>query len=245
MTCLRCAALPDTAFENGCACDHGGFPPCEDMAIGLASLPAPLPGFADYREHLLSAAARRPALAGWTARAEDDLGVMLLESWAYVLDIVRFYDRQIASNSYLRTASDPLALRRLVALIGYRPRPAIAATATLALVASGRDPVLVPAGTSFRSKAAGAVPAQIFESGAPARIDPRHNGWELAPRRPEIYQGLLAFAPEAPGLTAGQFVFIAVTDRAAPAAARVGKLSKARMADGKDYRVVTLSPAKA
>src|SRR5688500_6831504 len=95
MTCPRCASRPDMAFESGCACDHCGFPPCEDIAVGLAGLPAPLPGFDDYREHLLSSAARRPALAGWTARSEDDLGVMLLEGWAYVLDIVRFYDRLI------------------------------------------------------------------------------------------------------------------------------------------------------
>ena len=183
MTCERCAPGPDVAFDSGCACDHRASTSCEDIAIGLSELPPPAPGFADYRERLLSAAALRPALAGWSARADDDLGVMLLEGWAYVLDILRFYDRQIASNSYLRTATDPLALRRLVALIGYRPRPAVAAQATLALIASGRDPsssrpapgsgarppALFPPRSSRRSRPPGSIRATMAGSSA-------HNG---------------------------------------------------------------------
>lgn len=123
-------------------------------------------------------------LADWRARETGDLGVMLLEMWAYVLDVLGFYDERIANETYLRTAVRPESLLRLVELIGYHPRPALAARVTLALLAEeGNGPVAVPPGVAFRSGPFGDEPPQVFESGAPAAIDPRRNEWTLAPIR--------------------------------------------------------------
>src|SRR5204863_20176 len=88
----------------------------------------------------------------------NDFGIMLLEMWAYVCDSIAFYDEVIADECYVRTASQRQSLRKLVGLLGYVPRPAIAASVELAVIAAGRQPVLLPAGTQFRS---GAI---IFDS---------------------------------------------------------------------------------
>lgn len=59
-------------------------------------------------------------LMGWFARQDYDLGLMLLEMWAIIGDVVGFYDEQIANECYL--------LRRLASLP--RPSPAFTACAT-------------------------------------------------------------------------------------------------------------------
>jgi hypothetical protein len=47
--------------------------------------------------------------------------------WAYVLDILGFYDEQIADEATCARRSRP-SLRKLVELIGYQPRPALGAS---------------------------------------------------------------------------------------------------------------------
>ena len=87
---------------------------------------------------------QRP-LRDWRAREGDDVGIMLLEMWAYVLDVLAFYDERIANESYLPTAIRPVSLQELIALIGYLPRPAIGAEVTLALFAeTGKDSSAYP-----------------------------------------------------------------------------------------------------
>jgi hypothetical protein len=241
MTCLVCLPKPDSAFLSGCSCDYEPYPPCDAIPPGSPQLPAQVLGFPQFRENLLSTAARRPEFLDWAARAVDDLGVVLLESWAYVLDILAFYDRRIAEECYIRTARDPASLRRLVGLLGYQPSPAVASSAIVAAIADGRDPVTIPAGTQLRSKSVPGIPAQLFETKQKTLIDPRKNGWQLAPVRPTIYSGILAFAPGETGVLAGQVVAI-VVGGAPSGAATVVDLSAKAMPDGAEYRVATLSP---
>ena len=167
-------------MTTGCPCDDAPFPAEPDIPPGLATLPRQVLGFPDYRHAILAQLRSHPALAGWRAREGDDLGLMLVESWAYVLDVVAFYDQQIAQQLYLGTATDPGATRRLVELIGYRPRPAVAAEGLLAAIAERGPKVIIPAGTAFRSEAFGNEPPQVFESDAEVAIEWRRNRWTLA-----------------------------------------------------------------
>ncbi|MBV8686499.1 MAG: baseplate J/gp47 family protein [Alphaproteobacteria bacterium] len=244
MSCLACALRTDASLASGCACDWEIYPPCDTVPPGLAALPPQALGFPQIREHLLSTAGQRTELAGWSARADDDLGVMLLESWAYVFDIVQFYNRRLASRGYVRTAPDAASLHRLTALIGYRPRPAVAAAITLAAIAENKGPAEIPAGTRLRSKGVPGIPPQVFETAAAAVADPRLNEWELAPVRPATFDGLVAFAPRAPGVLAGQTVAF-VLNGAAAGGARVLELRPERMPDGADYRVATFTSVPA
>jgi hypothetical protein len=164
-----------------CRCDTRLFPATLAIPAGLSDLPRQLAGFPEFRAAMLALIPQKPALAGWRARGDDDFGVMLLEMWAYVCDVVSFYDKLVADESYLRTAKLRPSVRKLVSLLGYVPRPAVAAAVRLALLAEGQQPIVVAPGTAFRSAAFGAEPPQVFELDVAASIHPAANQWKVAP----------------------------------------------------------------
>ncbi|MDI6104127.1 hypothetical protein QLQ12_36600 [Actinoplanes sp. NEAU-A12] len=168
-----------------CPCDTFTHPAPAAIDAGLTVIPRQIATFEQFRRAMLAELpAHRPALAGWRARGDQDLGVMVLEMWAYACEVLSFYDETIAHESYLRTARLAPSVRRLVELLGYRPRPAVAARARLAVRADGRQPLVLPAGTAFRSSAFGAEPPQVFELDADTTVHPLLNGWALEPTRP-------------------------------------------------------------
>ncbi|HEY0480557.1 MAG TPA: baseplate J/gp47 family protein [Kofleriaceae bacterium] len=178
-----------------CVCDHPELFPPLDIGAGLPSLPRQIGGFPQFRAAMLAAIGDRtryPALAAWRARSGDDLGLLLVDAWAYICDVLAFYDQVLANEGFLGTAQLPVSLRRQVALIGYRPRPAIAASARLAVLLDGRRPIAVPAGTAFRSGAFGAEPPQVFETTADAAVHPDLDQWPVIPPRPATLSGTLA-----------------------------------------------------
>ena len=104
----------------------------------------------------------------WRTDGQGDLAVMIAEWFAYVADILCFYNEQIANQDYLRTAGQPDSVANLIALLGYRPRPAIGATGRLAAILSpgpsfGGRGIVLPKGLQFQSKPAGGAAPQIFE----------------------------------------------------------------------------------
>ncbi|MEL6265723.1 MAG: hypothetical protein AAFR52_08750 [Pseudomonadota bacterium] len=224
-----------------CPCDDRAFPGPPDIPAGLDRLPRQIATFAEFRRALLDGIDEQVALADWRARGGDDFGVMMLEWWAYVLDVLAFYSGEIATESYLRTARRDASLQRLVALIGYTPKPAIASTATLALFAETGQPVLVPAGTAFRSDAFGDEPPQVFETGTEALIDPTLNGWTLAAIPPTAFgAGPLLLALETAAARAGQTAVLAIGKTLH--AARIAAVETVTRLDGADYAEVTLDP---
>jgi hypothetical protein len=173
---------------SGCPCDVIVFPPERRIAAGLAAFERQTAIFPEWRVALLAAVRRYPALANWRARDVDDFGRMWLEAAAYTLDVISFYDEVFSHEGFVRSAVLPESLRGLVALLGYIPRPAVAASVLLAALAEGRKPVLLPAGTAFRSGAFEGNPPQVFELTAPATIDPALNAWTMKPVRPTVLQ---------------------------------------------------------
>jgi hypothetical protein len=51
-------------------------------------------------------------LADWTTRQDDDFGIALIDLWAYVADVLTFYQERTANEAYLRTARRRAAVRR-------------------------------------------------------------------------------------------------------------------------------------
>ena len=172
-----------------CPCDRLQHPGKPDIPAGLTALPRQLAGFPEYRLALLRDIQNRSPLARWRGREGNDLGIMLLEMWAYVLDILAFYDERIANETYLRTAIRTASLYQLVRLIGYSPRPALAAEVVLGAIAEGKKTVVLPPRTGFRSDAfAGELP-QIFETEIEQTIHPFLNEWTLAQVRDALPKG--------------------------------------------------------
>src|SRR5207244_4133340 len=137
----------------------------------------------ELRAAILAAIRAKAALKDWRARGVSDFGVMVLEMWSYVCDCISFYDEAIASEAYLRTAQLRPSLRKLVALLGYLPRPAVASKVALALLAEGRQYIALPRGTAFRSGSFPGGSPQVFELDSDCRVHPFTNKWALLPNR--------------------------------------------------------------
>lgn len=231
--------------DANCPCDVFVHPQPLVIDAGLPVLPRQIAGFAQFRHAMLSALPGHPELAAWRARGDQDLGVMLIEMWAYVCDVVAFYDETIANEAYLRTARLSPSVRKLVALLGYRPRPAVAARARLAIKADGRVPLVLPAGASFRSSAFGAEPPQVFELDADTRVHPLLDGWSLAPVRPQAIAagaGSLLLAPDSATARPGDHLLL--LSGGTPAGVYTAQAVAAVTAgDGNKYKQVTLDRA--
>ncbi len=164
--------------QKGCSCGSGSVcwtPP----PSGLVVLPLQKAGFAEIRSRMLAEVNDHAPLSEWTTRTPGDLGVMLVEWWAYISDILHFYDGVFAHDSYLIPSRRQVSTGRLVELLGFRPRPAMAAQVVLGVIARGRRPVLLPAGQQVRSGAFDDQSPQIFEIDRAALIDPARNQWQL------------------------------------------------------------------
>jgi len=111
----------------------------------------------------------------WRTDGGGDLAVMIAEWFAYIADIITFYNERIANQDYLRTADLPESVNNLIALLGYRPRPAIGAVGTLAALLSpgpsfGGQPITLPQGLQFQSKPTPGLAPQTFELSAATTI---------------------------------------------------------------------------
>jgi uncharacterized phage protein gp47/JayE len=115
------------------------------------------------------------ALTAWQAGlgtdpSVADLAVMMVEWWAYLGDILTFYNERIANEDYLRTAIQTDTPGALVQLLGYRPRPAIGNAGTLAALMTPSilpgQTVSLPQGLQFQSKPGPGQAPQTYELSA-------------------------------------------------------------------------------
>ena len=107
-------------------------------------------------------AADVPALRDLTTRSGGDFTIALLDAWAAVADVLTFYQERIANEAYLRTATERRSLVELANLIGYVPRPGVAASAYLAFTlddtgTAGRRPDAGRDAGTERSRPGGAA----------------------------------------------------------------------------------------
>lgn len=125
-----------------------------------------------------------PQLAALTTRSPADPALALLDAWACVADVLTFYSERIADEGYLGTATERQSLVELARLVGYRPRPGLAASGWLAytLDPDPADPiVLVPAGSKVQSVPEPGGKPQLFETADDLAARP---SWgTLTPRR--------------------------------------------------------------
>ena len=89
---------------------------------------------ASFKEQMLSrlTSSDFPQLQYLKTRDEDDFTIALLDAWAMSLDVLTFYQERIANESFLRTATEQRSVYYLANLIGYKPRPGVAASAYVA-----------------------------------------------------------------------------------------------------------------
>lgn len=103
-------------------------------------------------------------LAGLTTRAAGDPSLALLDAWAVVGDVLTFYQERIANEGYLRTATERRSVLELARLVGYAPRPGVAASTYLAYTLDPGPEALIPAGAAARSVPGPGEMPQVFET---------------------------------------------------------------------------------
>jgi len=155
--------------------------------------------FGSIRRTLLDRTTREASLARLSTRQPDDHAVATLELWAVVADVLEFYSERYLNEAYLGTATETRSVERLARLVGYRPRPGVAALAWLAFTLEPDTAALVPAGLAIQSvpgpTADGPPPPPVtFETLAPLAADARWNA----------VRAFVASGPAGPAFAAGQ-----------------------------------------
>ena len=126
-----------------------------------------------------------PQLAGLTSREPDDPAIALLDAWAMVGDVLTFYQERIANEGYLRTATERRSVLELGRLVGYRPRPGVAASVYLAYTIDDKfkEEALIPAGSRAQSVPGPGETAESFETSEDLKARATWN--DLRPRLSE------------------------------------------------------------
>lgn len=155
-----------------CPCETFVHPMVISNPPGRDTLAYRVGDYPTFRQALLFARPGETELINWRPSAHGDLALQMVEWWAYLSDILTFYNERAANQFYLRTAdpNQPESLQRLIRILGYRPRPGIGATGTLAAQMSKPVPFILPQGFAIQSKPGPGKQPQIFELDADTPI---------------------------------------------------------------------------
>lgn len=171
---------------------------CNSIDCGLAptdtSPPKPLPAIdlmaKDYDSLLRAMLDLLPARApGWADRSEADLGMAVLELFAYGGDQLSYLQDRVALEGFLRTATQHESVKKLLRLIDFTIYPGHAARAVLAFEAAGNVPLYLPAGFQVGTKGTASAPAVTFETGADVVVFPALSRVALASDAPSNAAG--------------------------------------------------------
>lgn len=70
----------------------------------------------------------------WTDRSEADFGIVLVELFAYMADILSYYQDRIANEAFLHSAQERRSVIEHLRLLGYEMAPAAAAAGKLSVI---------------------------------------------------------------------------------------------------------------
>lgn len=121
-------------------------------------------------------------LRGLRTRRADDASIAVLSAAATVFDVLTFYQERIANEGFLRTATERRSVLELGRLVGYVPRPGVAASVFLAYAMEDKsEPVEIPAGARAQSIPLPNELPQSFETSE--KIEARKEWNDLKPRQ--------------------------------------------------------------
>ena len=129
---------------------------------------------------------------GWHEGTDTDYQTVFIELWAYLADVLTFYQERIANEAFLGTAVLRDSLLRHVALTGFRPSPGAGATGLVAFSVAKNQSVTIPAGFRVGSKAQSGKPAVVFETKSATAATGDNTSIPLSPLSPTV-----PFAPGA------------------------------------------------
>jgi hypothetical protein len=176
---------PPAAPAAGCPCEVPQDPQVVTNPPGLTSISDRVDDFTGFRRALLRPLLGEQALGVWRPAA-GDLGLQFLEWWAYIGDVLTFYNERIANESYVRTAQCPASIAGLAGMLGYVPAPGLAATGQVGAIRTTTypaEPLAIQAGMQLSSTPTPGVPAQTFEAVAASFSGPSDVAATLPPNQ--------------------------------------------------------------
>jgi len=150
------------------------------------------------------------ALSKLTTRDGSDPAIAWLDAWAVVADVLTFYQERIANEGFLRTATERRSVLELARLVGYEPRPGVAASTHLAFTveekaksplapaaapsteATEDEPeVVIPAGSRAQSVPGPGELPQPFETSEDLTARAAWNQLQVRLTRPQLPEEVL------------------------------------------------------
>jgi uncharacterized phage protein gp47/JayE len=110
----------------------------------------------------------------WTSRDPGDLGIAILEAFAYASDVLHYYVDRSANEAFISTASQKESVLRIAKMLGYTPTDTIPSTTTLTFKNSTSSNITVPAKTQIGSTTVinGSSTQVIFETNEALVVTP-------------------------------------------------------------------------
>ena len=125
----------------------------DNLTAGLTAVQYRIGTFTSFRRAMLDRVPRADLLAGlsnpfaaWHEGSDGDYQTIFIELWAYIADVLTFYQERIANEAYLGTATQRDSSLRLAQLVDYHPNPGAGASGLVAFTAAKGKVVSVPAG---------------------------------------------------------------------------------------------------
>src|SRR5258706_5557279 len=119
--------------------------------------------YASFRNALIGLIPAK--LPEWTDRSEADFGIVMIELFAYMADILSYYQDRIANEAFLSTAQERRSVIQHLNLIGYELQSAAPATAHLSVIVSNttNDILEIRPGDQFSTASTKDRRSVIFE----------------------------------------------------------------------------------
>ena len=110
-------------------------------------------------------AAKRQRMPEWTSESPNDFGIVLIELFAYMGDMLSFYADRVANEAFLDTAVLRSSVYSHARMLDYRPTGLGSARATLQFTTPGTaGDVTIPAGTQVQTIPDPGMAPIIFET---------------------------------------------------------------------------------
>lgn len=136
-----------------------------DVVPNLISVPPVDYTSRDYASIVNDLVALIPTyLPEWTDRSPGDFGIVLIELFAYMGDILNYYSDRVANEAFIATAQQRSSILNIASLLDYTPSGNVSATCSLQFnITQPSPPVLISAGTQVATTVNGTQPV-IFET---------------------------------------------------------------------------------
>ncbi len=160
-------SLEDRRNLDPCHCCEPSAPAAPAQIWNRPALPEVdyrVGSFTSFRRAIFDAIAHQAELREWTTRRSEDYGIAVTEMWAYLADILTFYQERAVNEAFLRTALHRDSVLRLSALLGYQINPGVAATADLAFTLDKGKSLQIPVGLRVQSVPGQGEKPQKFET---------------------------------------------------------------------------------